>query len=195
MPDFMTLNIKPWLKGISKLAAAYPELTVRAMYTASEATLIPAIKQRLRDSNNVFRGQLISRISTKASMHLGNPSITFGAHGVNYGMILERGTGPRAVSDKEYRKLVQYARVKLGFRMTVPSRKVRRSKSGSRGASGGGRLTRFNVSAPEVADAIKRSIESKGNIAHPFIMPIWRARHKVFISDFTRRLRLALGAL
>lgn len=171
-------------KGIDALIAKNPEHARAALYTSSEAILVPAIKKQIRENRSVFRGQLISRITSAAAPPLnGNPSIRVGAIGVKYSLIVERGSKPRKVDGREFKKLIDYARKKMGFRKNVPKRRVRR----------GGQLTKFSVSAEDVARSIKKTIETRGNVAHPYIMPAFNANQTVFVDDFVKRFRALLA--
>jgi len=180
----ITLDVSKATKGIDTLIKQHPEAARATLFTSSEAILVPAIKKQIRANKSVFRGQMISRITSAAApITAGNPAIRVGAIGVKYSMIVERGSKPRTVDSREFKKLIDYAKKKMGFRKSTPKRRVRR----------GGTLTRFNVNAEDVARSIKRSIETQGNKAHPFIMPAFNANKNMFVDDFVRRFRALLA--
>ena len=181
-----TVNVEQALKAIAHLAKKSKQDIQAALFTSSEAILVPAVKQTLRREKRVFKGALISKISTAILPGRANPTIKFGAVGVKYGRIVEEGSAGRPISAQEFRKLVSYAKNKLGFRTKVPKRRVRRGGKG-------GKLTKFNFTAEQVAKFLKERIETRGNIAHPYIIPTWNANKHKFTKDFLRRLRKRWG--
>jgi len=151
-------------KKLRAFALSMPTKAVAALYTAAITVLVPPMKMRIRANQNVFQGELFQRITAKATVFAGRFAVEVGAMGVPHGMAVEKGQDPG--TEQDLQKLVRYARLKMGL-------------------SGKGAI--------RVAEAIKRTVEARGSKPYPFVEPVVVALKTKVMSDFSARLKRAMG--
>lgn len=161
---FQTVGVDLIERRIARLSLEAPTKAARALYTSALAIFVPAMKKRVRDNRSIFRGELFQKITAKAVITAGIPAVDVGAIGVPHGLAVEFGQEPGTRQD--LRKLIEYARLKMG----LPVKKA--SRMGQR---------------------LKKSIELRGTKPHPFISPVVTAEALVLTGDFIFRFRKMMG--
>lgn len=150
---------------LSKLKRGFPSVVSAILRTSAIHILIPEIRKRLKRNNNVFTGELHSRMNAKAGVDNRQPFVDIGAIGVPYGLNIEKGSPPHT---PDQGRIEEYVRKKMGM-------------SGSR--------------VQVVAAAIVRSIQGKGTKPYPHILPTWNANASRFQADFEARLRARIAKI
>jgi len=145
---------------LQKMVDGFPSEVAQSMRTSGEYVLVPAIRNILRKNHSIFTGELHSRQTVSAGMKDGGktPYIDVGAAAVNYGLAVEKGTGPHKPNENRIR---EYARKKMGY---------------------------SGVMLDQVTAAIMDTIEAVGTVPHPHVMPAFDANKSKFFQDIVRRM-------
>ena len=163
-------------KAIIKMAIDTPKLISSAMFTTGFAVLRPYGQQLLKKNKTIFRGALRQKLAVRslvATRSEGLPTIEFGSFGVSYGQYVEEGSPPRRVSSSEFTQLITYVK-----------RTILQGRSGKK----------VNAEAIALAQAAADTIEREGQKPHPYLMPTWKAKKRVFWRQTFLRARKKLKA-
>lgn len=148
--------------------AKSPLVVGRVLYVNAIAILVPAVKQRLRDRKNIFRGQLMQRVRARyrSLVTSNSAAVEVGSLGVHYGLDLQEGTKPRKVSPEEAKKIREWVRLKMG--------------------------RRGDLLDSQTAAVIK-TIEAHGTLPHPYLDEAWAASGEMFINSSVAQILLLLS--
>jgi hypothetical protein len=151
--------------NIRNLMRRFPRLAAQSMRTSATATLVPAMRKRLKQNKSVFTGELHSRLGVRSSAgtSMTDAWIEVGSLGVPYGLNVEKGSPPHTPDSA---RIHEYVRKKMG-------------KSGDE--------------ADNLAYAIETTIRSQGTRPHPYIAPVWSTNRSAFYADTVRRMKANLA--
>ncbi len=161
MSKIRLTNYMAWRRHFQKLVTQFPQDIQDAMMEAADGILIPAIRQQILASDQVFFGDLYWGILAE-KVSLGNtPAIKVGSY-EDYATNVEQGSPPRTIiGTLEFYRLIDWATTKHQLR---------------------------GKAARAMAAAAARTIEGSGNKGNSFLARTWRHTQGVFWKDVFSRV-------
>jgi hypothetical protein len=133
------------------------------MGTSAKHAIIPHVQAQLRKNRSILTGELSARMTYRSGIDKSTPFVEIGAFGVQYGLNVEKGAPPHTANTNRVR---EYVKKKMKFKGAM---------------------------ATAVTAQILSTLETSGSKAHPYLMPVWRARSGRFFAHFVKVMKVNLA--
>lgn len=118
--DMRNVKINTLIKDLG------PDKTSQVLFTSSEHVLVPAIRRKIKENKSVDTGKLFQGIQSKSLIRKGDGAVEVGSLGVEYGLNVEKGTGPHT---PDFGRLLDWVRRKVKPRGNPVTATIRISKT------------------------------------------------------------------